>query len=115
MRHVNTISSRNLRIVGVSIVLATITLGCRESATVSVEQRIMNHYTDTGKQVKSVTLVEKPQVYEDSFRSPNDVGTMTKGKARVEFLSGKTEEHEFEVFVAKSDGWTNIYIRGDRQ
>jgi len=77
---------------------------------VKKEQAIMSYYNRTRNQVKSVTFLEKPQVYADSFRSPNDGGTTTKVKARVEFVSGKTEDHVFAVFVAESDGWTNIKI-----
>jgi hypothetical protein len=71
------------------------------------------HHEAQGQQAESVTFISEPEVFEDSYRSPNDVGTTVRGRARVKFSNGKAEEHLFRVFVSKSDGYTAILVDGD--
>jgi len=78
-------------------------------STGAAENAIAKYYSEeTGQPVRSVRFVEKPQVYEDSHRSPQDTGTTTKGNVKIEFSNGETVVSCFEVFVADKDGWTNV-------
>ena len=95
-------------IVAAALTIAVFTGGCGGSG--KPEAAIAKHYSDAGRPVNSVTFIGKPEVYDDSFRSPDDKGSTTKGKVKVEFSDGKTEEHEFKVFVAKKDGWTRVKV-----
>jgi hypothetical protein len=86
-------------------------IGCSRSPDLS--RIISDHYKSDGRPVQSVTIIGEPQVFPDSYRSPNDAGTSSVVRVRVTFSNGKTEERNVKVFVAKSDGWTAFLDLGE--
>lgn len=89
--------------------IAIITSGCGQGNSVaSAERAIVKHYADNGQKVESVSFVGKPQIFDDTWRSPADKGTRFSGNALVVFADNRREEHRFSVFIAEKDGWTRV-------
>jgi hypothetical protein len=71
---------------------------------------IQKHYEFLKRPATKISFLGDPETFPDSFRSPADAGTTVRGIATVVFVDGTTEMHIFKVFMAKSDGWTNVEI-----
>jgi len=91
--------------------------GCgKGDPTGAAESAIIKYFADKNAPAKSVKFIDKPEVYADSCRSPEDKGTTIKGTVAVEGSDGKSLKFEVKVFVADKDGWTSVTsVEADKQ
>ena len=93
-----------------SLVVLFINTSCSDESG-AAKKAIIQKFGEYGLKVKSVTFIGTPERYDDSHRSPDDVGTTTKGEAKIEFSEGTIKQFTFQTFVAKKDGWTVVSLQ----
>jgi hypothetical protein len=92
----------------VIVVLLIMLAGCRGGLS---DRDLAEKIRSRDRQLSAVEITARTQTYDDSHRSPNDIGKSYVVRARVTTSNGKVEEREYKVFVANSDGFVSVQRR----